>query len=97
MDLKDLELKLKDIDLKDLESKVKNVLDQIPYDICKLKPEDLSESQINLLQESIIRSVNLLKTLCDTSDVFNEVIQEYTDILNKTLNEQGKPSISVTT
>ena len=51
--------------LKDLENHIKKVVNQMPFDLCKLNPESISSNQITRFQESTVRTSNLIDLMWD--------------------------------
>jgi len=79
--------------LKDLENHIKKVVNQMPFDLCKLNLESISSNQITRFQESTVRTSNLIDLMWDELNTYSKTVQKLMDHINISQGEQGKPLI----
>lgn len=81
------------MNLKIINKQIKEAVDKLPTELCKLSPAMLTEESIRTLQAGITSSANLIEATNAVIKTLAEEVQNLRDDLNKLKGEQGKPNI----
>lgn len=81
------------MNLKLINKQIKEAVEKLPTNLCKLAPEMLTEASIRSLQAGITSSANLIESTNAVIKLLAEEVQNLRDDLNSLKGEQGKPQI----